>query len=194
VKQIEPQQIRNRLQYSNEDVFATHKKTYSSLDDRTSTIFNQVSDHMEYVNSAVPSVDVYTKKSWSLINQSYIVKLIKEIEIHVGCGGSLQSVYAETVTRRIQSVFNKYQLVVWAVQSLGSLTAASLTEDLYGYVQNDISNVLNQLLGCLVDVERYLESPPPKYKDLYNENTLVQESEAVLLGKYIESYIHLLIY
>lgn len=183
VKSVEPQQIRNRLQFTDGDIFATHKQTYSDLDDRTGSIFNQVSDHLDGVQSTLPSVDTYTEKTWSLINQSYIIKLLKEIEIHIGSVGLLQSIYAETVTRRIQSVFNKYQLTVWAIQSLGSLTAASLNEDPYGYVQNDISNVLNHLLGCLVDVEKYLNTPPPQYKQLYNENELVQESEAVLLGK-----------
>jgi hypothetical protein len=108
--------------------------------------------------------------------------MIKRIELQVGRNGALEHYYAETVARRIQTVFNKYQLVIWAVQSLGSLTAASLKEDPYGYVQNDLNDVLNQLSTCLALVEKYLRSPPQPYSKLLNEDVLVQESEAVLMG------------
>lgn len=108
---------------------------------------------------------------------------MKRIEFQVGRIGAFEQYYAETVARRVQTVFNKYQLVVWAVQSLGSLTAGSLKEDPYGYVQNDLHNVLNQLSTCLAIVEKYLKSPPQHYSKLLNENVVVQESEAVLMGK-----------
>lgn len=114
-----------------------------------------------------------------------MVDMLKSLELKFGHAGMFEPFYAETVTGRVQTVFNKYQLLVWAVQSLGCLTAGSLKEDPYGYVQNDIGNVLNHLLGCLVDIEKYVQSPPAQYKKLLNENVVSGETQAVMMGKNI---------
>lgn len=109
--------------------------------------------------------------------------MLKVIELKCGYAGIFEYFYGETTSRRVQAVFNQYQLVIWAVQALGSLTASSLKEDPFGYVQNDISIVLNTLLGCLVDVENYVKAPPAQYKTLLKENVVCGEPEAVKMGK-----------
>ncbi|KAI9482957.1 MAG: nucleoporin protein Ndc1-Nup [Benjaminiella poitrasii] len=178
---VQQQQSYNRLEYSEGSIFATQKKNLSRLEDRTNTIFSNVAEQVEDMSaSTAPNVQTFAQKKWNELGQSHIIKMVKEIEVQVGYVGLLRSIYGETVTRRVQSVFNKYQLVIWAVQALGSLTAASLKEDPYGYVQNDLSHVLNALLGCLVDVERYIKSPPVKYNELVKEDTIVDEANAVL--------------
>ncbi|KAI7907686.1 nucleoporin protein Ndc1-Nup [Cokeromyces recurvatus] len=180
-KPIQQQQAYNRLEYSEGNIFATQRKNFSRLDDRTGAIFSNVAEQAEEVStSTIPRAQMFTQKKWEAISQSQIIKMLKEIEVQVGYVGYLKGIYGETVRRRIQSVFNKYQLVIWAVQALGSLAASSLKEDPFGYVQNDLSHVLNTLLGCLVDIERYLRSPPTKYSELVKEDMAVDEAHAVL--------------
>ncbi|KAI9245735.1 nucleoporin protein Ndc1-Nup-domain-containing protein [Helicostylum pulchrum] len=92
------------------------------------------------------------------------------------------AVYADTVLRRMQIVFDRYQLVIWVVQSLGSLTARSLKEDSFGFVQNDIDGILNCLLRRLADVETYVQDPPMAYKKLLNQKVIPREVEAIILA------------
>jgi hypothetical protein len=165
------------------DIYAPPKTECSKFDDRTHTIFSSAAAKCAPVDITTAVSTNCVRKAWDKLNQHELVKMLKQIEIQIGCKGALEYYYAETVTRRIQTVFNKYQLVIWAVQSLGSLTAASLKEDPYGYVQNDLDNVLNQLSTCLAVVEKYLASPPQQYSKLLKEDVVVQESEAVLMGK-----------
>ncbi|KAI8639455.1 nucleoporin protein Ndc1-Nup [Parasitella parasitica] len=182
-KPAEPQQVRNRLEFSNQNIYATHTNRIAMMDDRTSTVFQDFADQIESAPSVVPDILTMTSKVLVNVQKSQMIEMLKRLELKVGHSGYFSSSYTDSVDRRVQTVFNKYQLVVWAVQSLGSLSAASLKEDTYGYVQNDLANVLNQLLGCLVDVENYLETPPAQYSNLLkSQNVVIQETEAVVLA------------
>lgn len=180
------------MQFSNGEVFTTARKNQIYYDDRTLSIFQEAS---ELANDAIVPQDITTKvqsiavKQLNQLPQYQMIKMLKNLELRFGCDGLLQHYYAETLERRVQLVFNQYQLLVWAVQSLGSLTAASLHEDPYGYVQNDIGNVLNSLLGCLVDVEKYSQTPPAAYSKLLKEYDGVGEIRTVTLGKYLQSIV-----
>lgn len=179
--------IRNRLEFSNGTVFSTRKTNQVHYDDRTGIFLSP------YTTDLAPqgplTHESVIAKPLNCISQSTIVDMLKRIEVRCGHAGMFETFYSETLTRRVQTVFNEYQLLVWAVQALGSLTAGSLNEDPYGYVQNDIGNVLNHLLGCLVDVERYVQSPPARYNNLLNEHVLSGETEAVMMGKHIYIFI-----
>ncbi len=184
VSQPVEQKIRDRLEFSTGNVYASAKKNQIYYDDRTSTIFGESAELAEHeLNATVPTV-VENLKTKAITNftQNDMVKMLKGIELKFGYSGTFESIYGETLTRRVQTVFNKYQLLIWAVQSLGSLTANSLKEDPFGYVQNDIHAVLNTLLGCLTDVEKYIQSPPVQYKSLLDENQICGEPEAVKMG------------
>ncbi|KAI8975732.1 nucleoporin protein Ndc1-Nup [Mycotypha africana] len=176
--------IGNRLEFAEGNVMKSRKKKdLDYLDDRTPIVLSNLASEVDerLIPATVSSTKHYTNKSFGLITQNQIIQMFKEVEVRVGIK-SLKPYYTETMTGAIQRVFNEFQIVVYAVQSLGSLTAASLKEDTYGYVQNDISKIVDNLLGCLVDIETYLQSPPPKYKDLIQNEELVEESEAVLLA------------
>ncbi|CEP17680.1 hypothetical protein [Parasitella parasitica] len=182
-KPAEPQQLRNRLEFSTQNIYATHINRIAMMDDRTNTVFQDLGDQIESAPSVVPHIVAKTNNVWINVQKSQMIEMLKRLELKVGHAGYFSSLYVDSVDRRIQTVFNKYQLVVWAVQSLGSLSAASLTEDTYGYVQNDLTSVINQLLGCMVDVENYLETPPAQYSGLLkSQNVVIQETEAVVLA------------
>lgn len=182
-KPAEPQQVRNRLEISNANIFASTAKQMELLDDRTSTIFTDLAEHVETIPPSVNTVSAYTSNIWLKVKKSQIIEMLQRLELQVGRAGYLSALYTDSVARRIQTVFNRYQLVVWAVQSLGVLTAASVKEDPYGYVQNDLTAVINQLLGCLVEVEHYLQAPPAQYsKWLKDSNIVIEEAEAVVLA------------
>ncbi|KAK4512544.1 uncharacterized protein ATC70_003247 [Mucor velutinosus] len=182
-KPVEPQQVRNRLEISNANIFASTAKQMELLDDRTSTLFTDIAEHVETVPPSMNTVSVYTNHVWLKLKKTQIIEMLQRLELQVGCAGYFSALYMDSATRRVQTVFNKYQLVVWAIQSLGTLTAASVKEDPYGFVQNDLTAVLNQLLGCLVEVEHYLEAPPAQYsKWLKDSNAVIEESEAVVLA------------
>lgn len=114
-----------------------------------------------------------------------VVNMIKSLEFRFELIGDLESIYADTVLKRMQIVFDGYLLVIWSVQSLGGLTAGSLKEDSFGFIQNEIDGILNCLLRCLVDVESYVKDPPMAYKKLLNQKVIPGEVEAVILGEYI---------
>ncbi|KAI7888681.1 nucleoporin protein Ndc1-Nup [Mucor mucedo] len=170
--------IRHRLEFSNGNVFSTPKKNQVYYDDRTGSLLSPLSE----LAQEGPSGETVISKPLQWIRQSDMVDMLKRLEVRFGRAGMFEPFYAETVTRRVQGVFNKYQLLLWAVQALGCLTAGSLKEDPYGYVQNDIGNVLNHLLGCLMEVERYVQSPPAHYSQLLNEKVLSGETEAVMMA------------
>ncbi|KAI8990349.1 nucleoporin protein Ndc1-Nup [Pilobolus umbonatus] len=155
--------VRNRIQFSNENVFAVPKENVVTLDDRTCSAFCSPTILAEALPSAPP---VHLTQDIKSRLERWVINLLKTLERNSTRFGSLQKVYAETCALRMQSVFQRYQLVIWAIQALGSLTAASLKEDSNGYVQNDIGLVLNTLLGFLQEVERYIQSPPMSYNKL----------------------------
>lgn len=177
------QTISNRLAFSNGPIFTATKKNQVYYDDRTSSIFSEVSELAEGIPSNLPPPETLITSFIGCLRKSVVVDMIKSLEFRFGSIGVLESVYADTVLRRMQTVFDKYQLVIWAVQSLGSLTAGSLKEDAYGFVQNDIERILNTLLASLVQVENYLQSPPIGYKKLLDQHLIPGEVEAVILGK-----------
>ncbi|EPB89944.1 hypothetical protein HMPREF1544_03193 [Mucor circinelloides 1006PhL] len=182
-KPAEPQQVRNRLEISNANIFVSTTKGLELLDDRTSTIFSDFAERVEAAPPSINTVSAYTNNVWLKVKKSQIIEMLQRLELQVGRAGYFSALYTDSVTRRIQTVFNKYQLVVWAVQSLGTLTAASVKEDPYGFVQNDLTAVINQLLGCLVEVEHYLQAPPAQYSNwLKDNNAVIEESEAVMLA------------
>ncbi|KAG1145450.1 hypothetical protein G6F38_005623 [Rhizopus arrhizus] len=169
VKSIE-QKPRNRLQFSNDSgLYCTPRKHLNELDDRTGMIFGQVNELIESIPSPTNSPIVQQEKNDALAKINKVISILKTVEIKIGCKGYFSKFYEESRVARIQYVFRKHQLIIWAVQILGSLTAASYKEDSYGYVQNDISNVLNQLLGCFEDVEKYVQK----------ETVAIEEIEAV---------------
>jgi hypothetical protein len=69
--------------------------------------------------------------------------------------------------------------------ALGSLTAASVTEDRMGYVQYNIGSVLDTLLGLLELVEKYVKNPPAEYQKLSHERerVVLEEPTAIIRGK-----------
>ena len=129
----------------------------------------------ELVESATPSADPIIREARNELSTrvNKIAGFLKTLEMKTGYKNYFIKLYQESRVARIQEVFKKYQLIVWAVQILGSLTAASLKEDSYGYVQNALSTVLNQLLGCFEAIEKYMQK----------ETIVVEEVEAVKMGK-----------
>ena len=55
----------------------------------------------------------------------------------------------------VRSVYDKSQLVIWAVEGLSLLVAASISEDRYGVVQKDLPKVFEALLTLQQTVERH---------------------------------------
>lgn len=183
VKPVE-QTISNRLEISSGPIFAPSKKNQVYYDDRTSSIFCEASElATEKLPAHLLQPEQMITAPLRCLQQSAMIDMIKSLEFKFGSAGLLEPFYADTVLRRVQAVFNKYQLIVWAIQSLGSLTSGSLKEDSYGFVQNDIERILNTLLGCLVDIERYQQSPPLGYKKLLDQHLVSGEVQAVILGK-----------
>lgn len=183
VKPVE-QTISNRLEISSGPIFAPSKKNQVYYDDRTSSIFCEASElATEKLPGHLLQPEQMITAPLRCLQQSAMIDMIKSLEFKFGSAGLLEPFYADTVLRRVQAVFNKYQLIVWAIQSLGSLTSGSLKEDSYGFVQNDIERILNTLLGCLVDIERYQQSPPLGYKKLLDQHLVSGEVQAVILGK-----------
>ncbi|CAG8476466.1 10513_t:CDS:2 [Paraglomus occultum] len=66
----------------------------------------------------------------------------------------------ESVDRKTRRLCRDKELVVFGVEALASLTAASLTLDQYGVVQSDIPKVFECLIDVLISLEKYSNKPP----------------------------------
>ncbi|KAI8890188.1 hypothetical protein K501DRAFT_319881 [Backusella circina FSU 941] len=168
----------------NSNIYHVDKKQVPYLDDRTGLLFNTAAQ-LAYneIPSAYPTVEKMAESARKNVVESQIIKLIRAIELKTGDrSGVCQSILANTVTRRVQDVFRKYQLVICAIQSLGSLTAASVNEDQMGYVQYNIGSVLDTLLGLLELVEKFVKTPPAEYLKLNNggERVVLEEPTAII--------------
>ncbi|RCH91721.1 Nucleoporin NDC1, partial [Rhizopus stolonifer] len=164
------QQLRNRLQFEDDsNIYCAQKQQVREFDDRTSSLFGQVDELMESAPSPGDSPAVQQVKNDALVRMNKVVSFVKNLEVKFGYKGYCEKFYQESRVFEVQRVFKKYQLTMWAIQILGSLVACSVKEDVYGCVQNDISTVLNELLGCYEDVEKYVQK----------ETVQIEEVEAV---------------
>ncbi|KAI8140104.1 nucleoporin protein Ndc1-Nup [Fennellomyces sp. T-0311] len=164
----------NRIELQDMNVFSQPKKNTVYLDDRTSTLFTPVST----LGESVAGQDVEAPKH-------RVIKLLKLVEARVKQLEWVKQMSAVTAERKIRCLFSNYPVLLWATQSLGSLTAASYSEDPYGLVQRDIGLVLDTLLATVTDIERLIRSPPPSYKSLprgHNGEVMLMEPEIVLLA------------
>ncbi|KAI8799329.1 nucleoporin protein Ndc1-Nup [Cladochytrium replicatum] len=71
--------------------------------------------------------------------------------------------FADSVQRRTSAVFESLQIQVWAVRSLAGLVVTSATMDSHGLVHRDVALILETLIRCLVEVERYSSRPPVRF-------------------------------
>ncbi|KAI8370198.1 nucleoporin protein Ndc1-Nup [Blakeslea trispora] len=166
-----------------QDIYARHVKKPAELDDRTHRIFCDLTE--QYEAPVVTVTDDYSNQLHRYLcklTQNSLREFIQAIELKAGYAGALKSFYSESTTRRTQSIFKEYQLFIWAIQILSCLVSSSLTEDPYGYVQNNTSDVLNALLDLLILVEKYESSPPMGHAGLYQDKVKAHEPHAIILA------------
>ncbi|RHZ63499.1 hypothetical protein Glove_329g42 [Diversispora epigaea] len=77
-----------------------------------------------------------------------------------------------SVERRTRNLFKDLYVTIYAIQALTALTVKSLHEDKHGIVQNDISNVFEVILDCLLSLEKYAQEPPLDDWDIGNPYAL----------------------
>ncbi|KAJ3104052.1 Nucleoporin NDC1 [Phlyctochytrium planicorne] len=56
--------------------------------------------------------------------------------------------------------FSDFQKVIWASQALSHFLVAATKEDKYGTVQKSVPAILEALLRCIIQVEKYIAKPP----------------------------------
>ncbi|KAG0187032.1 Nucleoporin NDC1 [Apophysomyces sp. BC1034] len=175
----------NRIELVDMDVFATPKPAVTYLDDRTGSLFTNVSTLAEASNMSTPPISIVTENVTKKLSSPRITAFLKRVEVKAQKWHWVKEFYAETRVRKVRQVFNNLPILLWAIQALGSLTAASLKEDPYGYVQRDIGRVLDTFLGCLIEVQTYIKSPPEQYKKLvpgFHGKAVLNEPEAVVMA------------
>ncbi|KAI7884539.1 hypothetical protein K492DRAFT_183185 [Lichtheimia hyalospora FSU 10163] len=176
VKKEEKPAPPNRIQLLDVDVLAKPKTSTTVLDDRTGKLFVQASTLVTAPDNAA----VATKAPKHMVYDccSWIVDYVNKWKW-------VQELSAVTAERKIRQVFSNYPIILYAIQALGSLTAASMKEDPYGLVQRDLGTVLDSLLSSVIDVETLVRSPPPEYKKLppgYKGDVMLMEPEFILLA------------
>ncbi|CAJ0632931.1 11854_t:CDS:10 [Entrophospora sp. SA101] len=75
-------------------------------------------------------------------------------------------IFKESIEYRTAIVCKDFYTVIFAIQSLTTLTTKSIKEDKYGVVQNHISPIFESLLLCLILLENYVKEPPLNYWDI----------------------------
>uniref|UniRef100_A0A1B6LNX9 Nucleoporin NDC1 n=1 Tax=Graphocephala atropunctata TaxID=36148 RepID=A0A1B6LNX9_9HEMI len=73
--------------------------------------------------------------------------------------------FAETPVSRINYLLCQSQPVIWAVESLGFLAAASLNEDRYGIIQQDLPEIITTIVGLKQVLDK-----------LFKQNLIVKKS------------------
>ncbi|KAI9321067.1 nucleoporin protein Ndc1-Nup [Dichotomocladium elegans] len=167
----------NRIKLIDANVFATPKTNTILLDDRTGDWFARTTP----ITSSVATfknggINAPKEQLFKLVDLA-LSKLEKNEWIRKEC--------LITIDRKIRQVFTNYPLLVSAIQALGSLMAASVQEDPFRLVQQDLELVLNRLLASVTNVERIIRSPPAEYKMLapgYLGEVIMMEPEMVLFA------------
>ena len=110
-------------------------------------------------------------------------KLIKQLPDSTAPTRSMASVYRRvlespfgypfrhTFARRVNSIIfgspiSDMHQIVHAIESISSLSAASLTEDQYGTVSKDIPTVIRTFAATLGSIEAFLQGLPVHWTDL----------------------------
>ncbi|KAJ8655807.1 hypothetical protein O0I10_008471 [Lichtheimia ornata] len=166
----------NRIQLLDVDVLAKPKASTTILDDRTGKLFIQASTLV-----TAPDTATDTTKAPKHMVYDYCYWILQKVNKWKW----MQDLSAVTAERKIRQVFSNYPIILYAVQALGSLTAASMKEDPYGLVQRDLGAVLDSLLSSVIDVETLVRSPPPEYKKLppgFKGDVMLMEPEFILLA------------
>ncbi|KAI8078798.1 nucleoporin protein Ndc1-Nup [Halteromyces radiatus] len=134
------------------------------LDDRTPELFLS---QMQMTDASIQHTPWATTKhlpddKWVTLPRELVRKGIHKITQ----SNFVRNLMVVTIDQKTRAHFSNTPDLIYAIQALGSLTAASLKEDPYGYVQHDIPNVLDTLLGTLMDVEHFIQAPPKSYQSL----------------------------
>jgi hypothetical protein len=101
----------------NDNIYHVEKRVIPDRDDRTGILFNNAAQ-LAYneLPSAYPTVEKMGQTACKNVVESQIYKLVTALELRAGHAGACRSICAHTVTRRVQNVFRKYQLVICAIQ------------------------------------------------------------------------------
>ncbi|KAI9493587.1 nucleoporin protein Ndc1-Nup [Zychaea mexicana] len=183
VKPLAPAPVRkeevappNRIELKDMNVFSKPKTDTVVLDDRIIRLFASAPTPPQ-VMATTPETDA---------PKHLVIKAMERAKTQVKQWKFVQDLSAVTAERKTRRIFSNYPVLVWAIQSLGSLTAASYNEDPYGLVQRDIGKVVDTLLASVMDIERLVRSPPPSYTKLppgyTGDRAMLMEPEFVLLG------------
>ncbi|KAL0088234.1 nucleoporin protein Ndc1-Nup [Phycomyces blakesleeanus] len=151
-RSIEEQPIK-QIKLIEKDVFAAPKREVVYLDDRLSSLF--VKPVTLATGPKMPPADASDRaqKFISTVPENFLLKILKYLENKFEHLDWVKKWNTLTIKSRYKSVFNNYSTLLFSVESLASLVAASLHEDQYGYVQRDIEKILDVLLGTLVELE-----------------------------------------
>ncbi|KAI8331917.1 nucleoporin protein Ndc1-Nup [Chlamydoabsidia padenii] len=168
-RQIQQQQsttIRRVQLVENGDILARLDDTNGSrLDDRTPGLFlsdPSLLDQTSYTSSWDTSSCPQDDDKWAMLPRL----LVKDGWNRIGQFRWIKNMSIITIDQKTRVLFSNSPDLTCAIQALGGLTASSLNEDPYGYVQYDIPKILDALVGTLVDVEHFINSPPESYHSL----------------------------
>ncbi|KAI9023859.1 nucleoporin protein Ndc1-Nup [Phycomyces nitens] len=143
----------HQIKLLEKNIYAAPKKEVVYLDDRSSLLF--VKAVTLATGSNIPPADMSDRAQEIVTTapENMLLKVLKYLEKKSGHWRWVKKLGALTVKAQYKSVFNNYSALLYSIESLGSLLAASLNEDPYGYVQRDIEKILNVLLGTLIETE-----------------------------------------
>lgn len=108
----------NRIQLLEADILQTPKTSATLLDDRTGTLFTQVSTVAETVISPQPVKDTATQ---DVIPKQRVYQFLQLLAKKVEKCQSIQDLFAVTAERRTRAIFSNYLVIVWAVQCKGKV-------------------------------------------------------------------------
>ncbi|KAI7865621.1 nucleoporin protein Ndc1-Nup [Spinellus fusiger] len=147
-----------RIQLLTKNITAAPLSESVYLDDRSCQIFTKVT-HLATGPSLPPS-DVSDKAQKLLLYSAdrLVSQLMQSVVHRVQHWPWIHRWNTASIQPQHRAAYGHGYVLLFAIESLGSLLAASREEDTYGYVQKDIEKVLNVLVAVLAATEAAEES------------------------------------
>ncbi|ORX87288.1 hypothetical protein BCR32DRAFT_240276 [Anaeromyces robustus] len=136
---------------------------------------NPIGSHFteEYNKSMKSFIKPITVRSEAEISfYEYLIKYFIKINVSWKIGNYL---FNTSINRYVSILIPDIQLQQWAIQILGNLVYFSLVNDKQYLIKNDLGNIIECLIRCLISIELFIKSPPipPTKKELPTELDII---------------------
>jgi len=140
--------------YHNEGTFRTFNENHND---------SHFTEYNKTLKAFVKPITVRSEAEISFFE--YLMRYITKKNTSWKLGNYL---FNTSLNRYVSILIPDIQLQQWAVQILGNLVYFSLVDDKQNLIKQDLGNIIECLIKCLISIELFIKSPPilPTQKEL----------------------------